>query len=100
MTLLDAFADQLENLGLCRQIGVAGVRQVALSAQLPTASMSMLTNAQTIARWSPNATASLMYGKNFSLFSTYFGANSVAVRTVLPTSLARSMIFRWPPASK
>ena len=36
-----------------------------------------------------------MLGKNLSLFSMYFGANSVPSLS-LPTSLARSMIFRWP----
>jgi hypothetical protein len=40
-----------------------------LSAQLPTDPMSMLTNAHTRSRLSPNATASLMCGKNLSLFS-------------------------------
>ena len=63
----------------------------------------MLTKAQTRSRWSPKATASLMYGKNFSLFSTYLGANiapSLAPPMMRPTSLARSMIFRWPPASR
>ncbi len=61
--------------------------------------MSMLMKAQTLSRSSPNATASLMYGKNLSLFSRYFGANSVPSAS-LPTSFARSMIFRWPSASK
>ena len=37
-------------------------------------------------------------GKNFSLFSMYFGANSVP-SVSLPTSLARSMILRWPVVS-
>ena len=49
----------------------------------------------TKSRPSPKATASLMFGKNLSLFSMYFGANSVPSLS-LPTSLARSMIFRWP----
>ena len=35
----------------------------------------MLMKAQTLSRLSPKATASLMYGKNLSLFSTYLGAN-------------------------
>ena len=58
--------------------------------------------AQTFSRRSPKATASLMYGKNFSLFSTYFGANrapSLAPPAMRPTSFARSMILRWPAAS-
>jgi hypothetical protein len=40
-----------------------------------------------------------MCGKNFSLFSMYFGANSVP-STSRPTSFARSMIFRCPSSSK
>ena len=73
------------------------------SAQLPTASKSMLMKAQTFSRRSPKATASFTKGKNFSLFSTYLGANiapSLGPPTRRPTSLARSMIFRCPLASR
>ena len=49
----------------------------------------------TKSRSSPKATASWMLGKNLSLFSMYFGANSVPSLS-RPTSLARSMIFRCP----
>ena len=69
------------------------------SAQLPTACRSMLMKAAQKSRPSPKATASLMSGKNFSVFSMYFGANSAPVVS-LPTSLARSMIFSWPSLSK
>ena len=49
-------------------------------------------------RPAPNATASRMNGKNLSLFSRYFGANSVpSLRR--PTSAARSMMRRCPSAS-
>ncbi len=44
-------------------------------------------------RWLPNRTASRIFGKNFSLFSTYFGAKSAPFAS-LPTSLARSMMRR------
>jgi hypothetical protein len=59
----------------------------------------MLTIAVASRRPSPKATASLMYGKNLSLFSRYFGAKSVPSPT-FPTSFARSMIFRCPSPSK
>ena len=59
----------------------------------------MLRKAAQKSRPSPNATASLISGKNFSVFSMYFGANS-APELSLPTSLARSMIFSCPSASK
>jgi hypothetical protein len=69
------------------------------SAQLATASKSMFTNAPHMSRPWPNATASLMYGKNFSLFSMYFGANSVPSFS-LPTSFARSTILRCSSESR
>src|SRR6218665_3381381 len=54
--------------------------------------MSILMKAVHCSRWLPKVTASLMKGKNFSLFSIYLGAN-MAPPAILPTSLARSMIF-------
>ena len=96
LTFSTQSCDQLVDLGLLRQVGVAGVGRLRRSAQLPTASMSMLMNAQTQSRPSPNATASLMYGKNLSLFSMYLGANSAPslAPAMRPTSLARSMILQ------
>jgi len=52
-----------------------------------------------ISRPWPKATASLMCGKNFNLFSMYCGANRVP-SVSLPTSLARSMILRFPSSSR
>ena len=65
------------------------------SAQFPTAARSILMNATHSSRPFPKTTASRIFGKNFSLFSTYFGANSDP-SAILPTSLARSMIRRCP----
>ena len=68
------------------------------SAQLPTVFTSMAIIAATNGFWSPNATASRMYGLNFSLFSTNCGANGVPSLSA-PTSLARSMMTRCPRGS-
>ncbi len=64
----------------------------------PRLRKSILTKAQTLSLRCPKHTASLMCEKNLSLFSMYLGAN-IAPLATLPTSLARSMIFRWPLAS-
>ena len=68
------------------------------SAQLLTASRSMLTNAATWSRPWPNVTASAIWGKYFSLFSMYLGAN-IAPSLSFPTSFARSMMRRCPSSS-
>ena len=61
--------------------------------------MSMAIIVATIGRWSPKATASRMKGLNFSLFSMNCGAKADPSAS-FPTSLARSMITRWPCLSK
>ena len=61
--------------------------------------MSMAIIAATNGRWSPKATASRMNGLNFSLFSMNCGAKAEPSAS-LPTSLARSMMTRWPCLSK
>jgi hypothetical protein len=60
--------------------------------------MSIATMAATKARSLPKHTASRMYGLNLSLFSMNWGANGVP-SCMAPTSLARSMITRWPRGS-
>ena len=69
------------------------------SAQVPTVWMSMAIMATTIGLSCPKATASRMNGLNLSLFSMNCGANAEP-SVSFPTSLARSMITRWPCLSK
>ena len=69
------------------------------SAQLPTARMSMLMMAQTCRAPSPNATASLMYGKELELVLDVLGREQRAVGE-LADVLGASMIFSCPRASK
>ena len=65
------------------------------SAQLPTAVRSIFTKAVQLGLPFPKTTASRMFGKNFSLFSTYLGANMLPF-PVCPTSFARSIIRKCP----
>ena len=68
--LLDALLDQLVDLGLgARGRCSPNTRCRAARPSCRPSPMSMLMNAHTMSRLSPNATASLMCGKNLSLFS-------------------------------
>jgi hypothetical protein len=101
--LLDALADQLQHLGLAGQVGVAGVGQVApLGPVAHRFDVDVDEGADLLAAVAEGHRLLDVKGKNFSLFSTYLGANIAPSLAPpwRPTSLARSMIFRCPLASR
>ena len=84
---------------LAGEVGVARIGHALALGPVADRPRSMLMKAVTKSRWLPNTTASLMNWKNLILFSMKFGAN-IDSSLSLPTSLARSMINRWPSSSK